>query len=125
MTPDGRPASSSARAIAACVRGHTSEPFRITVLPKASGVATARVPRITGAFQGAIPTTAPAGWRSPIASSPGTSEGITSPVTEYACAAASLSIPVASLTLNMPQPNVAPVSSVVAPAISSARSLSS
>jgi hypothetical protein len=36
---------------------------------------------MTGAFQGAIPTTTPAGWRTPIESAPGTSEGITSPVT--------------------------------------------
>ena len=64
------------------VCGQSSDAFRITVLPYASGVATARVPRITGAFHGAMPSTAPAGWRIPVARSPGTSEGITSPVTE-------------------------------------------
>ena len=84
----------------------------------ASGVATARVERITGAFHGAIATTTPAGARTPIASFPGTSEGITSPIRPYACAAASRSIPAASSTLNIPQPNMPPVSSVTIPAIS-------
>ena len=49
------------------------------MLPYASGVAMARVPRITGAFQGAIPTTTPAGSRRAIAVAPGMSEGITWP----------------------------------------------
>ena len=80
--PAGSPASTSARTIAAWVRGHCSEAFSTTVLPYASGVATARVPRITGAFHGAIPTTTPAGWRTPMASEPGTSDGMTSPTTE-------------------------------------------
>jgi hypothetical protein len=53
------------------------------VLPYASGVAIARVERITGAFHGAMPTTTPAGCRTPIDNAPGTSEGMTSPVTEY------------------------------------------
>jgi len=47
-------------------------------------VATARVERITGAFHGAMPTTTPAGWRTPIASEPGTSDGMTSPTTALA-----------------------------------------
>ena len=64
------------------MRGHCSDAFSTTVLPYASGVAIARVERITGAFHGAMPTTTPAGWRTPIASEPGTSEGITSPTTE-------------------------------------------
>ena len=59
-----------------------SEALSTTVFPYASGVATARVDRITGAFQGAMPTTTPTGWRVPIDSAPGTSDGITSPVTE-------------------------------------------
>ena len=79
MTPAGTPASAIAAATCACVRGHSSEAFSTTVLPNASGVATARVPRITGAFQGAMPTTTPAGARTAIASLPGMSEGITSP----------------------------------------------
>ena len=37
----------------------------ITVLPQASGMATARVPRMTGAFHGAMPSTTPAAWRIP------------------------------------------------------------
>ena len=36
--------------------GHISEAFSTTVLPQASGIATARMPRITGAFHGAMPT---------------------------------------------------------------------
>ena len=53
-TPGGKPASVSAEAIAACVRGHSSDALSTTVLPYASGMATARAPRMTGAFQGAI-----------------------------------------------------------------------
>ena len=79
ITPSGSPASTSTFTTAACVRGHSSDAFSTTVLPYASGVATARADRITGAFQGAMPTTTPAGARTPIASLPGTSEGITSP----------------------------------------------
>ena len=124
-TPGGRPASSSARAISAWVRGHTSDAFRTTVLPYASGVATARVPRITGAFQGAMPTTTPAGRRTAIAVKPGTSEGITSPATAYTGAAASFSIPAASAQLNIPHPNVPPVSAVTIAAMPSARSIRS
>ena len=41
--------------------GVTSDAFRTTVFPHASGAASARTPRMTGAFQGAIPTTTPAG----------------------------------------------------------------
>ncbi len=80
MTPSGRPASWRAWTTAAWVRGHSSEALSTTVLPKASGVATERVERITGAFHGAMATTTPAGWRTPMASLPGTSEGITSPI---------------------------------------------
>jgi hypothetical protein len=96
----------------------------MTVLPNASGVAIARVPRITGAFHGAMPATTPTGWRTPSASSPGTSDGITSPIRPYAWAAASRSIPAARPQLNMPQPNVPPVSSVTSVAICSERSCS-
>ena len=42
-------------------------------------MATARVPRMTGAFHGAMPTQTPAAWRMPIASEPGLSDGMTSP----------------------------------------------
>jgi len=44
-----------------CVAGQSSEPFSTTVLPQASGMATARTPRMIGAFQGAMPSTTPAG----------------------------------------------------------------
>jgi hypothetical protein len=104
------------------VRGHISDDLSTTVLPNASGVATARVPRMIGAFHGAIPTTTPAGWRIAIAVRPGTSDGITSPVTAVVWAAASDSIPDARAQLNMPKPNVLPVSFVITPAISGARS---
>ena len=63
MTPFGRPASASAWPISRCVPGHISEAFSTTVLPQASGMATARVPRMTGAFHGAMPTQTPAAWR--------------------------------------------------------------
>ena len=43
----------------------------MTVLPHAKGVAMARTPKITGAFQGAMPSTTPAGWRMPMAKLPG------------------------------------------------------
>ena len=61
------------------MRGQSSDALSTTVFAYASGVATARVERMTGAFHGAIPTTTPAGARTPIASLPGTSEGMTSP----------------------------------------------
>jgi hypothetical protein len=72
-----------------------------------------------------MPTTTPTGARTAIASLPGTSEGITSPTSAYDCAAASRSIPAASVTLNIPQPKVEPVSSVMMPASSRPRSDSS
>ena len=72
----------------------------MTVLPQASGMAIARVPRMTGAFHGAMPTTTPAAWRMPIASDPGTSDGMTSPLIWVVIEAASRSILAASVTLN-------------------------
>jgi hypothetical protein len=71
-----------------------------------------------------MPTTTPAGTRTAIAVRPGTSEGMTSPVTAVVCEAASISMPEASLQLNMPQPKVPPVSSVTICAMPSARSIS-
>ena len=82
IAPAGRPASWSARAISAWVAGVCSEALRITVFPYASGIATDRTPRISGAFHGAMPTVTPAGWRRPRAVMPGTSDGITSPTIE-------------------------------------------
>ena len=64
IAPAGTPASRSTLAISQCVIGHISADFSTTVLPQASGIATARTPRITGAFHGAMPTHTPAGWRS-------------------------------------------------------------
>ena len=112
--PAGSPASSSARMISAWVRGQVSEAFSTTVLPQASGVATARVARMTGAFQGAMPSTTPAGSRMAMDRQPGLSEGITSPATCVVSAAASRSIPAASMTLKRAQLSVAPVSSIIA-----------
>src|SRR5574343_1208883 len=94
----------------AWVRGQFSLPFRMTVLPQARGVAMARTPKITGAFQGAMPNTTPAGWRTPMAKEPGTSEGMTSPATWVVKAAASRNMPAASITLNPAHMPVAPVS---------------
>jgi hypothetical protein len=76
IAPSGTPASFSASTIAAWVRGHCSDAFSTTVLPYASGAATARTPSTTGAFQGAIPTTTPTGWRTAFARLPGMCEGI-------------------------------------------------
>ena len=78
IAPGGTPASFSASTIAACVRGHISEALRTTVLPYASGAATARTPSMTGAFQGAMPTTTPTGWRTAFARLPAMCEGISS-----------------------------------------------
>ena len=81
------------------MRGQISEPLSTIVLPQASGIATARTPRITGAFQGARPSTTPTGWRSAIAVMPGLSEGMMSPMIAVVIAAASRSIAAASVTL--------------------------
>ena len=95
-----------------CTPGQLSEALRTTVLPQASGMAMARVPRITGAFHGAMPRQTPAGWRMPIASTvPGLLEGMTSPAICVVMAPASRSMLAASMTLNPAQGAVAPVSS--------------
>ena len=112
-TPAGRPASCQrlddrARACA----GRARTPSRRPCCRTRAGSRPRECRGSPGAFQGAIPTTTPAGARTPIASLPGTSEGITSPTSPYACAAASRSIPAASSTLNIPQPKTPPVSSV-------------
>ncbi len=69
---------------------------------------------MTGAFQGAMPSTTPAGWRRPIASEPGTSDGITSPAMRVVSDAASRTMPAASITLKPAQAPVAPVSAATA-----------
>ena len=96
------------------VLGQISEVFMTTVLPQASGVASERTPRMTGAFQGAIDSTTPAGCRTAIASEPGRFDGITSPVICVVSAAASRSMSEASSTLKCDQPAVAPVSAAMA-----------
>ena len=98
-TPPSIPASLRIFPISPCVTGHISEAFRTTVLPQASGMATARIPRMTGAFHGAIPRTTPTGWRTPIASSPGRSDGMISPAICVVIAAASRSMLAARCTL--------------------------
>ncbi len=113
-TPGGKPASANACAISRCTAGHSSDALRITVLPQASGMATARVPRITGAFHGAMPTTTPHGWRTPSASEPGTSDGMTSPAIWVVIDAASRSMLAASVTLNWYQTGAPPASRMAA-----------
>ena len=102
-TPLGKPASLNTWPISRCVAGHDSDALSTTVLPQASGMASARVARITGAFHGAMPTTTPAGWRTASARQPGLSDGITSPPICVVIDAASRSICAASITLK-PRP---------------------
>jgi hypothetical protein len=102
------------------VAGHISEALRTTVLPQASGMAIARVPRMTGAFHGAMPTQTPAGWRMPMARLPGLSEGIISPEICVVIDAASRRILAASMVLKPPQGPVEPVSAVISRANSPA-----
>ena len=120
-TPSPSPASMRVCPINWWVCGQTSDDLRITVLPQASGMASARTPRITGAFHGAMPNTTPTGWRCAMARLPGTSEGTTSPDTCVVIDAASRSIDAAKCTLKCPQPAVEPVSSRTAAAKSAAR----
>ena len=124
MAPAGSPASSSTSPMTRWVCGHSSDAFRTTVLPHASGIATARTPRIIGAFHGAIPSTTPTGCRTDNAMLPGMSEGITSPVICVVAAAASRIMLAAKAVLNIPHPKVAPVSAVIVFATSAARASS-
>jgi hypothetical protein len=120
-TPVGRPASRRISPIRRWVPGQISDALSTTVLPQASGRATARTPRITGAFQGAMPTTTPAACRTAMAMQPGLSDGITSPVIWVVMAAASRSMLAASLTLNPAHPAVAPVSVIISSVNSATR----
>ena len=113
-TPAGRPASCRAAPINWCVRGQSSDALSTTVLPQASGMATARTPRITGAFHGAMPRHTPAGLRTAMARQPGLSDGIPSPPTCVVMDAASRRMPAARRTLKPAQPAVAPVSPAMA-----------
>src|SRR5713226_2777664 len=73
-TPSGNPALRNAWPIRQCTRGQSSEALSTTVLPQARGMAIAQTPKITGAFQGAMPSTTPAGWRIASARRPGLSD---------------------------------------------------
>src|SRR5271166_6368519 len=90
-TPKSKPAARNVSPMSQCVRGQTSDPLNTTVLPQASGIATERAPRITGAFQGAMLRTTPTGCLSAIAFDR-IADGITSPQIAVVIAAASLSI---------------------------------
>ena len=120
-TPGGKPASLRTCPTRWWVAGQVSEARSTTVLPQASAAATARVARITGAFQGARPSTTPAGWRIAMDRVPGLSDGMISPVICVVSAAASLSMPAARCTLKPAQGAVAPVSSSISRAKSAAR----
>ncbi len=109
-TPSPSPASCNTLPISRCTPGQPSDALSTTVLPQASGMAIARVPRITGAFHGAMPSTTPHGWRTAIARLPGTSDGITSPSICVVIAAASRNMLAASITLKPYQFGMAPVS---------------
>src|SRR5882757_145214 len=113
-TPLPRPASTKLSTIKACVRGQRSEALSTTVFPQANGVAIARVPRMMGAFHGAIPSTTPAGSRRASAMQPGLSDGITSPPICVVRAAASRTMSTASFRLKRAQPSVAPTSLIIA-----------
>ena len=78
-TPAGRPAALKISPQSSPpTTGESSDGFRTTVLPSASGAAIERAERISAAFQGAIAPTTPTGRRSPIENAP-VSDGITSP----------------------------------------------
>ncbi len=83
-------------------------------------MAIARTPRMTGAFQGAMPSTTPAGWRMPIARLPGTSDGMISPPICVVMEAASISMPAARCTLKPAHNPEPPVSAAIAAANASA-----
>ena len=108
-----QPGLAKASTISPWVRGQISEALRTTVLPQASGTAIARTPRMIGAFHGAMPSITPTGWRIAIAMQPGLSDGITSPAICVVIAAASRTMPAASMTLKPAQPAVAPVSAII------------
>ena len=85
-------------------------------------MATARMPKITGAFHGAIPKHTPAGTGIANANAPGLSEGMTSPRIWDVMPAASRSILAPRWTLKAAHPGVAPISAAIARAKSAALS---
>src|SRR6266851_3211775 len=114
-TPGGNPASSKISPSKYCACGAVSEALRTTALPQTNGTAIDRTARITGAFHGAIARITPTGWRTAIERQPGTSEGIVSPIAEYASAAASRNIPAASMQLKSPHGFGEPISVATIP----------
>jgi hypothetical protein len=69
-------------------------------IPACEGRCERGAPRITGAFHSAMPRTTPTGCRSAIATQPGLSDGITCPSICVVMAAASRSMPAASIVLS-------------------------
>jgi hypothetical protein len=61
-----------------------------------------------------MPSTTPAGSRTAMAMQPGLSDGITSPAIWVVRAAASRTMPTASIRLKRAQPSVAPISPIIA-----------
>ena len=77
-------------------------------------MATARTPRMIGAFHGAIARTTPTGWRKPMAVEPGRLDGMISPVICVVIEAASRIMSAASPTLKCDQCAGLPVSATTA-----------
>ncbi len=78
-TPGGRPASVKISPQSRPpTTGESSDGFRTTVFPRASGAAIDRADRISAAFHGAIAPTTPTGLRRPIENAP-VSDGMISP----------------------------------------------
>jgi hypothetical protein len=109
-TPSGRPAAANISPSSEWTPGQNSDALKTTVLPQASGMASARQPSTIGAFQGAMDSTTPQGWRTDMASEPGRSAGMTSPEIWVVMAAASRRIAAPSRMLSSPQARVPPVS---------------
>jgi len=104
--------------------GASSLGLRTTVFPAASGAATARTPRMTGAFQGANAATTPSGSRAASPSAPSCWEVRTSPRGAVTAAAASRRICAARVTLKPARGRVAPTSRAMTSATRSARASS-
>lgn len=93
--------------------GASSLGLSTTVFPAASGAATARALRMTGAFHGANAATTPSGSRIASDSWPGTSVVSTSPMGWVTAAAASRRMLAASMTLNPAHPPTPPTSAAM------------
>lgn len=88
--PSGRPAWRKMSPSAQKHLGESSEPLRMAVLPAASGSSTARVPRMNGAFHGAMPRITPYGSLNTRAPSPCSDTDGTAPSMDGMRAAKSL-----------------------------------